>query len=120
MKKRFFAMAALLVLVLCVSAQAIEPLAVKVTPILKFDGTMAECSVVCNGSSRSDEIDATLTLYHGDDVVDSWSNSGTYRVSVSGECRVVRGEEYTLEVTWSINGVRQQSTSTVDTCPMIG
>lgn len=119
MKRRILALVVLVVLVMNVSAQAVNNRAINAAPTLEFDGATAECSVVCSGNV-SDRINATLTLYEGDDFVDSWSGSGTTRVSVSGDCRVTRGRMYTLEVTWFINGVQQQSVSTTLRCPLVG
>lgn len=120
MRKRLFLLATLVLLVLTVSVHAIEPFSVQVKPSLGFSGTTAECSAVCTGRNRTDEIQATLTLYCDGDEVDSWSETGTFRVAVSGECGVERGEEYTLELVWYINGVKQQSASTTGVCPLYG
>lgn len=119
MKRRVLALVVLIVLVMSVSAQAVNHRAVNAAPTLDFDGATAECSVVCAGNV-SDRINATITLYEGNDFVDSWSGSGTTRVSVSGDCQVTRGRTYTLEVTWSVNGVQQQSVSTTRRCPLVG
>ena len=116
MKRRLFAVAAVIMLMLTVSAQAVEPRAVGV-PVLTFDGTTAECSTTCIGDSTTDKVKATLTLYQGSTVVDSWSNSGTYRVRVSGSCSVKSGKSYDLVLTWSINGVKQPTYEVTNICP---
>lgn len=116
MKKRIILMFAVALLLLTLMAQAVEPRAGG-TPVLDFNGTTAECSVVCKGADTTDWVKATLTLYQGSTYVDSWSGSGTYRVPVSGSCRVTSGKSYKLVLTWSINGVTQPSVTTTATCP---
>lgn len=117
MKKRIFALSALIVLVLTMVAQAVEPRLISPTPRLSFNGTTATCSVRCTGEGSSDKMSATLTLYQGSTYVDSWSGSGTGNVSVSGSCGVESGKSYKLVVTYSINGKSQPSVSTSRTCP---
>ena len=90
MKKRVFALIAVLLLAMANTAQA---------AVLR------------------DRISAKLTLYQGNTYIDSWSAAGTYRVPVSGECTVKSGKTYRLVLTWSINGVAQPSESTTRKCP---
>ena len=116
MKRRIFSLTVLFLLMLGITAQAIEPRATGGNPVLTFDGTTAECSVTCTGNRSSDQVEATLTLYHGDSYVDSWNATGKLRVSLFGECNVKRGETYTLVLTWSVNGTKQPSASTTKTC----
>lgn len=117
MRKRIFALAAICVLVLSVCAQAVESRAVNGQPTLYFDGTTAVCSVTCKGANTNDELDVTLTLYHGSTVVDSWSDSGYGRVQITGRCGVDSGESYTLRVNYSVNGVGKPTVATYGTCP---
>ena len=116
MKKRIISMFAVALLLLTLTAQAVEPRAGG-TPVLNFNGTTAECSVVCKGAGTTDQVKATLTLYQGSTFVDSWSGSGTYRVPVSGSAEATSGKEYRLVLTWSINGVSQPSVTTTGRCP---
>lgn len=116
MKRRFISMFALVLLVLTITAQAVEPRAIG-SPVLDFNGTTAECSVTCRGDNTTDKLNVTLTLYQGSTFVDSWSGSGTYRVPVSGSAQAQRGKEYRLVLTWSINGISQPSVTTTGRCP---
>lgn len=116
MKRRFFLFAAVLFLVLSITAHAAS-MAYVANPSLSFKGTTAYCSVVCQGSKTTDSISATLTLYRGNTEVDSWSNSGTFCVPVSGSCGVVSGVTYRLKLTWSVNGVSQPDVEVTNTCP---
>ena len=119
MKRRIlaFVLAFPLILALTASAFAAELRIARFTPALSFSGTTASCSVSCRGNTSKDEIEATLTLYQGDTYVDSWSNSGTYRVSISETCKVVSGKSYRLVLDYSINGESRQPVSTCATCP---
>ena len=45
MKRRIFSLTVLFLLMLGITAQAIEPRATGGNPVLTFDGTTAECSV---------------------------------------------------------------------------
>ena len=117
MKKRTIYLAILVLLVLSVSAQALQPYASSTKPSLVFDGTTAVCSATCKGDNPSDAVEATLTLYQGSTFVDSWSASGKYRANVSGECDVQSGKTYTLTVEYSVNGEDMPSLSTTKRCP---
>lgn len=86
----------LLVCSLLLTAQAASPRIAGGTPELSFNGNTAVCSVICRGNSASDTVDATLTLYQGNSYIDSWSDSGKYRVSLSGEHKVQSGKSYKL------------------------
>ena len=116
MKRRFFLFVILLVLMLSFTAHAAS-MAYVANPSLSFSGTTAYCAVVCRGDKTTDTISATLTLYQGNTQIDSWSNSGTFRVPVSGNCSVVSGVTYRLKLSWSVNGVSQPDVEVYDTCP---
>lgn len=116
-KTRFFAVVLLVVMSLCMAAQAADMRAAGGKPILSFTGTTANCSVTCKGNNTSDQVSANLTLYQGKTQVDSWSGSGKGKVSLSGQHKVTSGKSYTLTLTYSINGVSQSSKSATGTCP---
>lgn len=120
MRKRIFSTFALLLLVCIIfvqAVQAVEQRAVSGAPKLFFQETTAICSAVCQGDSATDNIEATLTLYQGSTYIDSWSKSGTRKVTLYGECKVQSGKTYRLEMTYSINGVEKPVVSITDTCP---
>ena len=96
MKRRILSLAALLLIVLSVTAQAAET-RMGGNPVLAFDGTTAQCTATCYGRSSSDKVTATLTLYQGGAYVDSWSKTGTYRAYVSGETEAQRGKTVTVK-----------------------
>ena len=116
MKKIVSLLIAMTLLISSVTAYAAEPRILAANPNLSFDGTTAECSVSCRGEKTTDKITATLTLYQGNTIVDSWSASGTFRVALSEKCSVKRGSSYKLTLTWSVNGVQQSTTSVTGRC----
>lgn len=105
MKRKIISLATVFVLMvtMCASALAIEPRAAQINPSLTFSGTTANCRVVI--ISSGDDIDATLELWRGNTLVDSWAGEGTSYVSVSGKCSVTKGVTYTLKVRGTIGGV---------------
>lgn len=117
MKKRVVALIVPFLLILTISAQAAESRSIRIKPELYFGVNTATCSVSLKADNAKDEVEATLTLYQGEKYVDSWSNSGTGRVFISGSCAVVSGKSYKLVLDYSINGVSQQSETTTGTCP---
>ena len=62
------------------------------------------------------KIEVTLELKNGTKLVDSWSDSGTNYVMLSGSHKVVSGQTYTLVASGTING-RTFNTSVSGTCP---
>ena len=65
MKMRIFSLTALVLLMLSVTAQALEPQATGGNPVLTFSGTTAQCSITCTGNKSTDQVEAKLTLYQG-------------------------------------------------------
>lgn len=118
MKRKLCAAALMLILMLSLGLTAhAASMAYDANPSLSFSGTTAYCSVVCRGDKTTDSISATLTLYQGSTEIDSWSNSGTFRVPVSGSCNVTSGVTYRLKLSWSVNGVSQPDVEVTNTCP---
>ena len=83
MKKRVFALIAVLLLAMANTAQAAVLRVPTATPELSFNDTTANAFALCTAST-SDRISAKLTLYQGNTYIDSWSAAGTYRVPFSG------------------------------------
>ena len=117
MGKRVFALAVPLLLFLTLSAQALDARITRVEPDLDFNGTTAVCSATCRADNTTDKVSATLTLYQGNTYVDSWSDSGTWRVSISESCKVESGKSYRLVLSYSINGVVKPAKEVSGTCP---
>lgn len=119
MKKRISAFFVPLLLVCILSAQVAQATRERVAggrPDLFFQGTTAICSAICRGDSATDRVEATLTLYQGSTYIDSWSESGTGKITLYGECKVQSGKTYRLEMAYSINGVDKPIVSATNTC----
>jgi len=114
--KRFTAILAAVVLVftMCVSAFAVEPRATTARPTLSFSGTTANCSVVI--TSYGDDIEATMELWRGATLVDSWSDEGTSMLTIKGSCTVTKGVTYTLKVSGTADGVSFSTPNVSKTC----
>ena len=117
MRKRVFALAVPLLLILSLSAQALEARVLDVAPVLTFNGTTASCSVSFRADNTKDKVTATLTLYQGNTYVDSWTDSGTGRVFISENCEVESGKSYRLVLSYSINGAAKPAKEVSGTCP---
>lgn len=116
MKRRIFSLAAVLLLVLSVSVQAIESRAVHSNFGLSFTGTTANCFGTCRSGNSSDRLAMTLILEYQGVEVESWSASGYGQVTISETHPVTKGKTYTLVMEYSINGEPQPAFSTHGTC----
>ena len=116
MKRRIvpFVLVLILAISLCTTAFAAAR-ASRVTPNLSFSGTTANCKVTITEFGK--EINATLELWCGKTLIDSWSDSATSRLTISESHRVVSGKTYTLKVTGTIGGEAISSTPVTGTCP---
>ena len=103
MKKRILTLALLAMMVLSLTAQALEPFALSGRPKLSISGTTATCSVTCRGNA-DDEIKVILTLWCGESIVDSWSETGVGSVTIKETCKVVAGNTYDLVMMPVVNG----------------
>ncbi|MFV0241048.1 MAG: hypothetical protein ACK5H4_13535 [Lacrimispora sphenoides] len=117
MKKSILGIVFLLIMTFSMSAQAAEIQAIRSRPSISFSGTTATCSVDCKSGNSKDEISATLTLWRGNTLVDSWSDSGMGRVIISEQCAVKKGQSYKLTLSYSVNGQAQSSVSVTGKCP---
>lgn len=115
MKRRIMLLTIALMFLFALNASGVEARVATVTPNLTFDGTTAKCSVAIVDSGK--KINATITLWYGNSKVGSWSGSEQSVLSLSGECAVVKGREYTLKVSGTSDGVSFQSTPLTKTCP---
>lgn len=115
MKKRRLTLTVLLLLILSVQVHCAY-YAVSATPNLSFSGTTANCTGRVTTGNEDDSIVATLTLWHGNTFVYSWSGSGTDYVYLSGSCTVSKGETYTLTIDATVNGVSIPQKSISRTC----
>lgn len=115
MKKRRLTLVVLLLFLFAIQAQAVLYVT-QARPVLSFNGTTADCYGSVTTGSANSAIEATLTLWDGSKVVDSWSSSGTGSLSLSGSCTVSKGKKYTLTLDATVNGVSISQRSTSGTC----
>lgn len=105
--------------VLCsTTAFAQETRSISSSPELTFDGNTALCEFAC--SSLGDTITVTMKLWQGDTLVNSWTQTGTSKISMSKTCEVSRLKMYTLEVSGTCDGVAFGPISVSKRCPLFG
>ena len=110
MKKtiRLIAIIMVMVAIFSISAYALsqsegETRLVAPTPTLTFVNGTAKCKVTLRASGQY--IDATLELWQGGTLVDSWSDTGTGILILSGSAPVTSGIPCTLTVSGTAGGV---------------
>lgn len=91
-----------IVLGLSASVSAAEPRISTIAPTLTFEGTTAQCKVSITGIGK--QINATLELWQGNILIDSWTGTATTRLIISETCEVDKGKTYTLKVSGTIGG----------------
>ena len=82
---------------------------------LEFNGTTAICSVRVTEVGKT--IKATMQLWQGNTLVDSWSGSGTSTLRLSETHSVTKGKTYTVRVTCTVNGSSYAVNPITKTCP---
>ena len=114
MKKRMVVLLLVMIMIsgLCVNAMATER-ASQIKPKLSFSGKTANCSVTVVEAGK---LDVTLELWNGSEMVDSWSDSGTNYLNVSGSHEEVGWLRRTRTApgTFGSSSFRE---STTGTCP---
>lgn len=112
MRKRILPIVmALMLLIVCVAPVAANARVLSSYPVLRINGTKAECCGVFEGNKSSDRISITLTLKQGSGRVKSWSKSGNGYVEIIEECTVETGKTYELVLSATVNGVAQPDVS---------
>jgi len=109
MFKRVVAVILALSVLLSITVFAVEP-RVSYIPTLTFSQSTANCSVVIN--SPGSYIEATLSLWYGDSLIDSWEDSGENLVWIEESCTVTRRRNYTLKVVGTIDGIEFEESVT--------
>lgn len=116
MKRKFVAVILILTMLVAfgTSASAAEPRATLIDPELSFSGTTAQCQVTVTAVGK--RIEATLELWNGNVLVDSWTGSASTRLVINGSTSVVRGQTYTLKVSGTIAGEAFEGTPVSAKC----
>lgn len=86
-----------LVIALCVSVGAMQSSVASPRLKLSADGATATCEATI--TSLGNKIDATLVLKQEDEVLASWTETGTSVLSFRNECDIAADAIYTLELT---------------------
>lgn len=103
MKKLVALLAVLTMMSLCAVPVAAATRAADASMTLTFDGTTANCSFSITKLGK--QIDATLQLWQGNTLLDSWSGSNMSKLTLNGTHSVVYGQTYTLKVYCTVDSV---------------
>ena len=116
MKRKFVAVILILTMLVALgnSAKAAEVRTSQIVPSLSFSGTTATCKVTITEFGK--RIEATLELWQGNTLIDSWTGSASNRLIISETCTVVRGQTYTLKVSGTIGGEAFEGTPVSARC----
>ena len=113
MKKLISLLLTILLLSVCVTASARVVVA---RPSMNFDGDTVNCRVTIKGSG--DELEATLELRRGTQVLATWSASDTDLLIIDEDYSpVYSGLGYSLRLYGSINGVDFDDITVYGVCP---
>lgn len=96
MKKNIIMLLTLFAFMVSVVSVHAAPRTISIKPSISFDGTTAKCSVSVVADKMSDSVSATLVLWDGSKVIDSWTAAGTGYLLFSDTAQVVEGRRYTL------------------------
>ena len=117
MRKKLLACTAVLCAILfslTVAHAAVVPYAAPCAT-LDFNGTTVTCSVRISAPGKT--IKATMQLWQGNTLVDSWSGSDTSTLRLSETHNVTKGKTYTVRVTCTVNGSSYAVNPATKTCP---
>jgi len=98
MKKKTISLILALILLLSCSATAQATSVQAATPSasITINGTTATCRVSIAKPGKT--IHATLQLWQGRTMIDSWSGNGTSYLLITGSHEVTKGKTYTVKV----------------------
>lgn len=113
MKKRIFPLVLVIVIILGTGANAAIT-SFTIAPELSYTGTTADCGLYVRTQGK--QINATLELWHGTSLINSWSSSGFGTLQLSKTATVCTGQMYTLRACVTIDGVQQPPVECHKTC----
>ena len=90
--------------------------AVSAVPGLSYTGTTANCSGTVTAAGQS--IVAVVSIWRGNAILDSWSDSGSNMVSIEetyDDC--ISNVSYTVKLSGTVGGVSFGTKSITRTCP---
>lgn len=116
MRKIAMSLAVIMVLLLPMTAHAATSRTIRIYPSLSFDGTTANCSVIVLADISSDEIEATIKLWQGNNCVATWQEDATGNLVFKKVATVTSGKTYKLTADVTINDVAQPQASVSAKC----
>lgn len=111
MKKKFCALFFIMSTLLMLPAHAVSARVAVASPSITFNGTKATCFVRITADKPADKISATMELWQGSNLIDSWDGEGTWTFKLEGTITVSKNKTYQLVVNYSINGVEKTPVS---------
>lgn len=76
---------------------------------LDFVGNTAICSCEISTDHSNDWISATMELWKGNTVLNSWSSTGSESITMTQIANVTRYSTYRLKIYYTVNGIAQSS-----------
>lgn len=116
MKKRFFPILFMFLMVFSSTAHAASTRAASVVPRISFDGTTVSCTVFIAADRPTDDIDAVIKLWQGSRCIETWEESSVGDLAFSGKVTVSKGKTYQLTVDVTLEGKVQPRFSVEGTC----
>ena len=116
MKKRFFPILFVFLMVFSSTAHAASTRAASVVPRISFDGTTASCTVFIAADRPTDDIDAVIKLWQGSRCIETWEESSVGDLAFSGKVTVSKGKTYRLTVDVTLEGKAHPRFSVEGTC----
>ena len=117
MKKIAMLLAIVLLVATPLTVQAATPRLINISPELSFTGTTANCTVRVFADYTTQEIEATITLWHGNSWIERWEVSADGYFSWHDTVPVTSGNTYRLSVDVSIDGEDLDQVYISKTCP---
>lgn len=88
-----------------VPAHAASTRTIWANPSIRFDGTQATCYVKITADRPTDKISATMELWQGDTLLNSWDGDGTWVLTLEKTETVSKGKTYDLVIKYTVNDV---------------
>lgn len=105
MKRKLLPLFIIMAIVFTIPVCAASTRTIYARPSITFSGTEADCMVRITADKMSDKVVATMELWQGTTMIDSWSGTGMYTLKLNGTAKVAKNKTYTLKVKYSVNGV---------------
>lgn len=116
MKKRILPILFIFLILFSSTVYAASPRAAQVVPRLSFDGATASCTVFIAADRPTDDIEAVIKLWQGNQCIKTWQKTSVGDLAFSGKVGVTRGTTYQLTVDVSLSGKSLPRFSVRGTC----